>query len=133
MRQEWLNIFMDLAEAARAHRTSSGVPIFQKRGSGGGVGGRYGFILSNYGNKQRDKSQSNQTSKQGEDPDGIFQCAKDQGEYLPEESNLKYFEEEKYRVKHNILMSSIRHINCIIARSIGTSGSKQALFIFPEY
>ena len=36
MRQEWLNIWMDLAEAARGHSTSSILPIFHKRGNRGG-------------------------------------------------------------------------------------------------
>ena len=36
MRQEWLNIWMDLSEAARGPSTSSVVPIFHKRGIRGG-------------------------------------------------------------------------------------------------
>ena len=38
MRQEWLNIWMDLAEAVRCHSTSSIIPIFHKRGNRGGGG-----------------------------------------------------------------------------------------------
>ena len=38
MRQEWLNIWMDLAEYARGHSTSSVVPIFHHRGNRGGGG-----------------------------------------------------------------------------------------------
>ena len=42
--------------------------------------------------------------------DDSFQCAKYQGGYSPDKSNLKYYEEENYREKQNIWMSSIRHI-----------------------
>ena len=60
--------------------------------------------------------------------DDSFQCAKYQGGYSPDESNLKYYEEDNYREKNNIWMSSIRHINLITTRSIVINGSKQALF-----
>ena len=42
MRQEWLNIWMDISEAVRGHITSYVVPIFHKRGIG--VGGRGGVF-----------------------------------------------------------------------------------------
>ena len=35
MRQEWINIWMDLAEYARDHSTSSVVSIFHQRGNRG--------------------------------------------------------------------------------------------------
>ena len=41
MRQEWLNIWMDLAEYARDHGTSSVFPIFHKMGSRVGEGGYF--------------------------------------------------------------------------------------------
>ena len=85
MRQEWLNIWMDLAEAARGRSTSSVVPIFHKRGSRGGGGGG-GGILSKYGNNQRNKIQSNHTATCGEYHNGSFQCTKYQGGYSPEDS-----------------------------------------------
>ena len=57
MRQEWLNIWMDLSEATRGRNTSYVVPVFHKRGIRGGG------ILIKYGNNQSNKSQSNHTEK----------------------------------------------------------------------
>ena len=69
-------------------------PPYSTRGMAGkGGGGDYGFILSEYGNNQRNKSQYNHTAKEGEQHGEIFQRAKDQGDYSLEESNLKYYEE----------------------------------------
>ena len=123
MRQEWLNIWMDLAEAARGHSTSSIIPIFHKRGNRGG-----GVIFSKYGNKQSNNSQSNHTDKQGEDHNSSFQCAKYQGGYSPEDSNLKNYGGDNCREKQNIWLSSIIQINCITTSTIGINGSKQSLF-----
>ena len=46
MRQEWLNIWMDLAEYARGHSTISVVSIFHQRGNRGGGEGVFLSIMA---------------------------------------------------------------------------------------